>query len=104
MIGVNGWYSANCRTPGPIVSAGEIALLRNGNMISGTAASPADSGVLAANPSATVNQLVAKETNTMRPIAPSHPAKPAAGRKPIANATPMTAAMASRLRTTVAAT
>ena len=27
MMGVNGWYSANCRMPGPILSAGMMALL-----------------------------------------------------------------------------
>src|SRR5688572_33472587 len=90
MIGVKGWYSANCRTPAPIVSAGEIALLRNGSMISGTVTNPADSGVLAANPRATVIQLVEKETSTRNPIAPSHSGKLAFGRNPIANATPMT--------------
>ena len=104
MIGVKGWYSANCRTPGPIVSAGEIALLRNGSMISGTAARPADSGVFAANPRATVSQLVAKQTSTMRPIAPSQSRKLADGRNPIAKATPMMAAMATKLRSMVATT
>ena len=65
---------------------------------------PADSGVFAANPRATVSQLVAKETSTMRPIAPSHSRKLACGRNPSANATPMMAAMATRVRSTVATT
>ncbi|NLU79272.1 hypothetical protein HCA58_12965 [Micromonospora sp. HNM0581] len=47
MTGVNGWYSANCRMPAPIDSAGTNALLRKGDMISGTVAMPADSTVLA---------------------------------------------------------
>ena len=40
----------------------------------------------------------------MRPIAPSHSGKLACARNPIANATPMTAAMATRLRSTVSTT
>ena len=40
----------------------------------------------------------------MRPIAPSHSGKLACGRNPIANATPMMAAMATRLRSTVSTT
>jgi hypothetical protein len=104
MIGVKGWYSANCRTPAPIVSAGTIALLRNGSMISGTVIIPAVSGVLAAKPRATVSQVVAKLTSTMKPIAPSHSTKLASGRNPAANATAMMAAMAIRLRSIVATT
>ena len=34
MIGVNGWYSANQRSPAGIESVGTKALLRNGSMIS----------------------------------------------------------------------
>ena len=40
----------------------------------------------------------------MRPIAPSHSGKLACGRNPIANATPMMAAMATRLRSMVSTT
>ena len=40
----------------------------------------------------------------MRPIAPSHSRKLAGGRNPSANATPMMAAMATRLRSMVATT
>ena len=65
---------------------------------------PADSGVFAANPRATVIQLAAKETPAMRPIAPSHSGKLASARNPIANATPMIAAMATILRRMVATT
>jgi hypothetical protein len=73
-------------------------------MISGTVARPADSAVFAANPSATVSQLAAKETSTTRPIAPSQSRSPADGRNPIRRATPMIAAMAIRLRSMLAMT
>src|ERR1700749_4636279 len=56
MIGVKGWYSANCLMPWPIFAAGTTALLRNGSKISGTTPRPADSGVFAAIPRATVSQ------------------------------------------------
>src|SRR5437879_2178747 len=101
MIGVNGWYSANWRIPGPILSAGTIALLRNGNMISGTAAKPADSAVLAASPIAMVNQLTANTVNTRMPITASHSPNVADGRKPSAKATPRMADSAITVRTTV---
>jgi hypothetical protein len=86
------------------LATGTIALLRNGSKISGTVAIPADSGVFANSPKATVIQLVAKATSTIRPIAPSHSGKLASGRNPSPNATPMMAAIAMKLRSMLATT
>ena len=38
MIGVKGWYCANCLKPCPILAAGTMALLRKGSRMSGTVA------------------------------------------------------------------
>ena len=65
---------------------------------------PADSGVFANNPRATVSQLAAKPTSTMTPITASQSRKLAAGRNPSANATPMMAAMAIKLVSMLAMT
>ena len=73
-------------------------------MISGTVAMPAESGVLAARPIATVSQPVARQAASTIPATASHPGKLACGRKPRPNATPTTAAIAMRLRTTVTTT
>src|SRR5262249_905098 len=67
MIGVNGWYSANCFAPGPILSAGTNALLRNGRRTSGTTAKAAFSAVFAARPNATVSQPIATTVSTIMP-------------------------------------
>ena len=104
MIGVKGWYSANCRTPGPILSAGTIALLKNGNMISGTAAKPAVSTDFAASPKATVSQAAAMPSSATMPITPSQSSKPADGLNPSRKATPTIAAMAMRLVSRLAMT
>jgi hypothetical protein len=104
MIGVNGWYSANSRRPGPILSAGTIALLKNGSMTSGTEAMPAVSGDFAASPRATVSHPAAKLSSTMMPSTPSQSRKLADGLKPSAKATPTRAAMAIRLVSTLATT
>ncbi len=104
MIGVNGWYRANCASPGPIVSAGTIALLKNGSMTSGTDARPAVSGDLAARPSATVSQPVAKPSSTTMPATPSQSRPLADGPNPSRNATPSRAATATRLVSRLATT
>jgi hypothetical protein len=104
MIGVKGWYSANCLMPAFIVSAGTNALLRNGSMISGTVARPADSTDLAARPMATVSQAVPKASSSISPTAASQSSRLPCERNPIAKPTPTMAASAIRLRTVVATT
>ena len=55
------------------------ALLKNASMISGTVAMPAVSPVLENSPNATANKPVAKQTDTVKPAAPSR-ASPAGRR------------------------
>src|SRR5215469_294806 len=93
MIGVNGWYSANHRSPGAIDWAGTNALPRNGRNIRGMGRLLAFSGVLATRPSATDSQVSANATTTTRPTTASHPARLADGRKPSATATQVTTAV-----------
>jgi hypothetical protein len=104
MIGVKGWYSANWRKPWPILAAGTMALLRKGSRISGTMAIPADWGVLAAMPSATVSQAAAKAVAAMIPIAASQSSGVAGDRKPRAKAMPMMTATAIMVDSIVAST
>src|SRR3984957_7471759 len=104
MIGVNGWYSANCRTPCPILAAGTTALLTNGSRISGTTVRPADSTVFAAIPSATVSQAAANAAATAIPIGGSQSSGVAGDRNPSAKAIPMMTAMATELISMVATT
>ncbi len=104
MIGVKGWYSANCRTPAPIFSAGTIALLKNGSMTSGKVAMPADSTVFAANPKATVSQPAAKPSSATISTTPSQSRRLADGLNPSRKATPMIAPMATRLVSRLATT
>ena len=105
MIGVKGWYSANCRTPGPIVSAGTIALLKNGSMISGTAARPGRFRGLRRQPQGDGEPAGREaeqhdDADRAEPVERSSPP----GGIPAANATPMRAAMATRLVSTLATT
>src|SRR5207245_11365019 len=104
LIGLQGCYSANCRKPCPILAAGTIALLTNGSRISGTTVRPADSGVFAAIPSATVSQAATKAVAAMIPIAPSHSSGLAGDRNPSAKAIPIMAATAIDVPSMVAAT
>ncbi len=104
MIGVKGWYSANCLKPCPIFAAGTMALLRKGSRISGTVAMPADSGVFAAIPSATVSQAAAKAVARMMPIAASQSRGVAGDRNPSAKAIPMMTATAIEVLSMVATT
>jgi hypothetical protein len=98
MMGVNGWYSANQRSPGAIDWGGTKALPRNGRKISGMGLLLAPSGFLAASPSATDTQVRAKATAVTRTTAASHPAPLAAGRKPSSTARPVTRAAAATVR------
>ena len=104
MIGVKGWYSANCLMPCPIFAAGTTALLTNGSRSSGTTVMPADSGVFAAIPSPTVSQAAANAAAAAIPIAPSQSMGLAGDRNPSAKAIPMMTAMAIALVAMVAAT
>src|ERR1700743_555697 len=104
MIGVKGWYSANCLMPWPIFAAGTTALLRNGSKISGTVAMPADSGVFAAMPSATVSQAAANAVAAMMPIAASQSPGVAGGESPSANAIAVMTATAIEVPAMVATT
>ena len=65
---------------------------------------PADSGVFAAIPSATVSQAAAKAAAAIIPIAPSQSPAVADDRNPSAKAIPMMTAMATELLSMVAAT
>ena len=72
MNGVNGWYSANQRTPAGIESVGTKPLPRNGSRISGIGRLLAVSTLLADQPSATASQVSAKVISASRPSAASH--------------------------------
>ncbi len=65
---------------------------------------PADSGVFAAIPSATVSQAAAKAAAAAIPIAPSQSSGLAGDRNPSAKAIPMITAMATVLISIVATT
>ena len=86
------------------MAAGTTALLTKGSRISGTTVRPADSGVFAAIPSATVSQAAAKAAAAMIPIAPSQSRGVAGDRNPSAKAIPMMTAMAIELLSIVATT
>ena len=90
--------------PCPILAAGTTALLTKGSRSSGTTAMPADSGVFAAIPSATVSQAAAKAAAAAIPIAPSQSRGVAGDRNPSAKAIPMITAMAIELISMVATT
>ena len=62
MIGVNGWYSANQRSPVGIESAGTKPLPRNGRNTSGMGRLLAASTLLVTRPSATESQVSANAT------------------------------------------
>ena len=104
MIGVNGWYCANCLIPGPILSAGTIALLKNGSMISGTAAKAAVSGDFAASPRATVSHAVAKPSSSDQADHTEPVEEAADGLKPSRKATPTSGRDRDQLVSTLATT
>ena len=93
MIGVNGWYSANQRSPAGIESVGTNPLPRNGSSSSGIGRLLAASTLLATRPSATDSQVSANVSSDSRPVAPSHSSGRRSGRKPSSSATPMTTTM-----------
>ncbi|MEV4361729.1 hypothetical protein [Nonomuraea sp. NPDC049625] len=69
MIEVNGWYSANCRASGPILSAGTNALLKKGRIISGTPARPALSAD-GRNPISNATPVTSATANRLRSMVP----------------------------------
>ena len=79
MIGVNGWYSANQRSPAGMESVGTNPLPRNGSRISGMGRLLAVSTLLLTRPSATDSQMSAKVTITRTPTAASHSTEPGGG-------------------------
>src|SRR5680860_1620459 len=93
MIGVNGWYSANQRSPAGIDSVGTNPLPKNGSSTNNMGELLAVSTLLAFSPSATESQMRASDTIASKPAAASHSATLALGRKPTSSATPMTTTM-----------
>jgi hypothetical protein len=69
MKGVNGWYSANHRSPAGIESVGTNPLPRNGRRISGMGRLLAASTLLARRPSATDSDVIARVIIARRPAA-----------------------------------
>src|SRR5690242_15010736 len=90
MIGVNGWYSANWRSPAGIDAVGTNPLPRNGRNSSGIGALLADSTLLLDSPSATDSQVMANVTSRSSPAAPSQRSGPVSLRNPMSTATATT--------------
>ena len=86
MTGVNGWFSANQRTPAGMEPVGTKALLTNGSTTMSSARLFAPAGVLATSPNATVSQVRANVSSANTPIAASHSSgvggRPEAERRP----------------------
>src|SRR6476620_9485729 len=76
VIGVNGWLSANQRSPGDIEPAGTNAEPRNGRNCTSSGLLLADSTVLEIRPSAAESQVTANAMATRRPAAASHASGP----------------------------
>jgi hypothetical protein len=95
MIGVNGWYSANQRSPVGIESVGTKPLPRNGRNTRGMGRLLAASTVLVTMPSVTDSQVSARVIIARTPIAAAHSTRPALGRNPMSTATAMTTARLS---------
>jgi hypothetical protein len=93
MAGVNGWYSANWRTPGGIAAAGANALPTNGRKTMSSGVLLAASGVPETRPMATASQVRAKVSSRSSPAAASQAGRPARGRKPMTTATAITEAV-----------
>ena len=71
MIGVNGWCSANQRSPAGIESVGTNPLPRNGSRVSTIGRLLAVSTLLLTRPSATESQLKAKVASVRIPQRPA---------------------------------
>src|SRR6266542_7117546 len=79
ITGVNGWFSANQRSPTGIESGGTKPLPRNGRRISGMGRLLALSTLLPTRPSATDSQEIARVTIRSTPAAAIHSMRPASG-------------------------
>src|SRR5579883_3518638 len=90
MIGVNGSFWANQRTPAGIEAVGTKALETNGRNCGISDQLLAPAGVLAIIPKPTHSQLSARVSRTKSPAAASHSIGVALGRKPRPMATPIT--------------
>ncbi len=86
IIGVNGWCSANWRSPAGIVSVGTKALLMKGSITRMSGVLLAVSTLFAARPIPTVSQVRENAMRISSPIAPSQPSRPASERNPSTNA------------------
>src|ERR1700734_3944198 len=71
VAGVNGWYSANQRSPIGMEAVGTKPLPRNGSSVRNIGRLLADSTVLATRPSATDSQVSAKGGITRIPVTAS---------------------------------
>src|SRR5512132_4309687 len=90
MTGVNGWYSANQRSPTGIDSVGTKPLPRNGRNTRGVGRLLAASTVLVTKPNATHSQVTARVIIARTATVASHSTGLALGRNPISSATPVT--------------
>ena len=95
MTGVNGWYSANQRSPAGIESVGTKPLPRNGSSIRNIGMLLAVSTLLLTMPSATDSQVSARVIRARTPTAASHPPGRRWAESRSSRATPMTTAMLS---------
>jgi hypothetical protein len=104
MTGVNGWFSANHRTPAGIDSGRANVLLMNGRnwMISDSELDPA--GVFATSPSGTDIQLTAVASRATSPATATHSGRLAADRNPMRNAIPNTSVVLIMIFRTLPAT
>ena len=101
-IGVNGWCAANPRSHPGIVAAGTNAVLTYGMNMSTNVTELAASALCASRPTAAASQDSARMNSTIIPAAPAQPATEASGRQPTARPTPITSAVAIRLRSRLA--
>src|SRR6266851_9496300 len=98
---VNGWFAANQRTPAGIESAGTKVLDRNGSKNDRGRVEPfAPATLFVTRPMAADSQARANENAATIPTTANQSATEALGRKPIKSATPVTAALATSMRTT----
>ena len=104
MIGVNGWCSANRRSPAGIASVGTKALLMNGRIIRNSGVLLAVSTLSAARPMPTVSQVSANAVRISSPIAPSQPSGPASERNPSRNTNAVTITTANAVLMTAPST
>jgi hypothetical protein len=104
MIGVNGWYSANHRSPAGSESVGTNPLPKKGSSVSGMGRLLAPSTVFVTRPIATASHTRANATAARNPAAASHSTAVASGRKPTSTATPRTTASWKRFCSTLPST